>query len=56
MNLRKILGLCEHEWVLVKKCVVETDDEFTHRPVGHKLIYIYECEKCKKLKKNIIKL
>lgn len=54
---KKLLGLCDHRWLLVEnKDIAVYDEECSvDKPIYHKWIKIYECEKCHKMKKTMIK-
>ena len=48
MNLiRKLLGLCEHRWVIIRE-VQMTSDEALTIPVGTK--FVMQCDKCGNIK------
>lgn len=47
MNLRKLLGLCEHKWKLMEHW--DMVDEYGDK-TGHK--YILKCEKCGDIKRE----
>jgi hypothetical protein len=55
-TIRKFLGLCDHDWVEIeqKKVIIH----LWERPAsisGYQIVYIFQCQKCKKLKKQVIK-
>lgn len=45
--LRKILGLCDHQWVIIKEVRV-FESEHDDRPIGDK--YILQCSHCGNIK------
>lgn len=49
MNIRKLLGLCEHEWEKLDEYGVLSP--FGSQPVLH-TVYLIQCSKCLKIKKQ----
>lgn len=48
MNLKQLLGICEHKWIEIKKVNV-IDDRYT---IPHAFEYHLKCEKCGNIKKR----
>jgi len=51
MNLRKLLGLCEHDWKVISQYGVFCTDKWIQKQEQVATEYHQQCSKCKKMRK-----